>query len=339
MDRPLLLVSLVFSVGCTGILGESDGEDPANGSGPNGTNQTGVGPGGGGPGVGGGPGAGGGEQGGGGAGGGGMTEAEIMCARWNTDRADMNEGTWSGNVGSCTAGDISANGRENALKLVNLYRFLAELPAVTHDPTRNTLAQACALMMDANNTLSHTPPPSWTCYTAEGSQGAGNSNIASTPGVMGVDLYIADPGNETTMGHRRWILSRGLGPIGLGSTSDYSCMWVLGGSGGSSAPWVAYPSPGPFPIEAMTASFVSTDETGWTVQTWEIDLGGAQVTITDDGQNMPVDVQGLAGGYGSTHAIKMTPQGWTSQAGHSYAVSVTGIQTPISYTVDMVACE
>ena len=135
-----------------------------------------------------------------------------VCARWQADRADMSEGSWSGSIASCDAGDISAEGRDNALKLVNLYRFLAGMPAVTHESTRNERAQACALLVHANGMLSHDPPPSWDCYTDLGADGAGSSNIASTPGVTGVDLYVADPGNETTMGHRRWILSNSIGP-------------------------------------------------------------------------------------------------------------------------------
>ena len=89
----------------------------------------------------------------------------------------------------------------------------------------------------------------------------------------------------------------------------------------------------------MTASFASVDDTGWTLQSDTINLGAAQVNITDNGQDLPVAVDGLAGGYGSTHAIKMTPQGWTSQAGHTYEVNVTGIGQTIHYAVEMVTCE
>src|SRR5690606_33549819 len=62
--------------------------------------------------------------------------ATQVCTRWNEDRADMREGTWSGNIDDCEAGDISPPGRDNALKLVNLYRFLAGMPPVEMDPER-----------------------------------------------------------------------------------------------------------------------------------------------------------------------------------------------------------
>ena len=42
---------------------------------------------------------------------------------------------------------------------------------------------------------------------------------------------MVDSGNATTIGHRRWILSNSLGPIGIGGTDRASCMWTLSGTG------------------------------------------------------------------------------------------------------------
>lgn len=265
-------------------------------------------------------------------------DAQMVCARWTEDRADMNEGTWSGSVAGCSPGDISEDGRANALKIMNLYRWLADLPPVTTSPERDALAQACALLMHANKTLSHSPPTSWTCYSGEGAEGAGSSNISPYPGVSSVDLYMADPGNDTTLGHRRWILSNSIGPTGLGSTDAYSCMWTLGGSNDAGMPWTAWPAPGPFPHEAMVASWAPVDETGWSIQSDVIDLAGAQVEITADGAPLSVSVTQLQGGYGSASAISIIPQGWVSQPGTTYDVSVTGISQPIEYQVYMVDC-
>jgi hypothetical protein len=62
------------------------------------------------------------------AGSSGTRTSEATCARWKADRANLAEGTWSGNVASCTVGDISADGRANALRLFNMYRWFADLP-------------------------------------------------------------------------------------------------------------------------------------------------------------------------------------------------------------------
>lgn len=270
----------------------------------------------------------------------------TVCGRWNADRADLSEGTWSGSVSECSASDISAEGRANALKLVNLYRFMAGLPEVSTDPTLNANAQQCALMMDANNQLNHSPPSDWNCYTDEGKNAASQSNISGGPGVQAVDRYMIDKGSEMSMGHRRWILANDLGPIGLGSTlgtgnqafSSASCMHVLGGSGSRGNVWTAWPPPGEFPVEAVTLAGSSIDETGWTVQSDEINLVGAQVSIKDGDIELPVTVNNLQR-WPTQTAISMVPDGWTTTAGRTYEVSVTGIETPFNYQVKVVGCQ
>ncbi len=335
-----------------GSAGSGSGGAPGSGGA-----TSGGGPGSGGATSGGGPGGGGAASGGAPAGGatgsgggvstgglsatggqGGGTSVAAICSRWKSDRQNLAEGTWTGSVSSCVAGDVTGDGRANALKLVNLYRWLCGLPAVGTDANKDSSAQACALIMDANNKLSHSPPSTWACHSASGAAAAGKSNIASTAGVKAVDLYIADPGNETTMGHRRWILNNKLGPIGLGSTSSYSCMHVIGGSGYGNNVWTAFPPPGPVPAGLFTASYASVDSTGWTIQSESINLASAKVTITEGGQNKPVTVATLQSGYGSKYAIVIRPQGWTSTAGKTYKVSVTGISQPINYDVQVVSC-
>lgn len=268
----------------------------------------------------------------------GADPSQEVCARWLADRADMSEGTWSGEVASCDPGDVAATGRTNALRVLNLYRWLADLPAIELDEGRNELGQACALMMHANGQLSHMPPMSWTCYSGDGAMAAGNSNIASTAAVAAIDLYMVDPGNPETLGHRRWILSNSIGPTGIGSTDAFSCLWTLGGSGTANAPWTAYPSPGVYPIGAASLSFTSLDETGWSIQSDSIDLAPAQVEITADGTPQPVTVHVLQSGYGSNSAISMIPMGWQITAGVRYHVEVTGTSTAIAYDVDVVDC-
>jgi uncharacterized protein YkwD len=276
-----------------------------------------------------------------GTGGGGARTGETTCARWTADRANLAEGTWSGNVASCVVGDISADGRANALRLFNMYRWFADLPPVVTEASRDAQAQACALMMDANNMLSHEPPSSWLCYTAQGAMGAMTSNISSGPGVGSVASYMLDSGNETTHGHRRIILSNRLGPIGLGSTGQggASCMQNIGGTGSAGKQWVAWPPPGPFPMQAYGSGSRTLSATGWSVQTVRsIALTGASVTVTSGGADRPMTLSQLTGSYGESNAIRLVPMGWTPAAGQSYTVTVTGVSTPIRYTVDFVDC-
>ncbi len=84
--------------------------------------------------------------------------ADEVCRRWVCDRADMSEGASTGSVASCDPGDLLPPGRPNALRLVNLYRFLAGMPAVTEDATFDTDAQDCAIIQAANGLTSRRNP-------------------------------------------------------------------------------------------------------------------------------------------------------------------------------------
>jgi len=266
-----------------------------------------------------------------------------VCQRWSCDRQDLSEGTWTGAAPQCATGDMPAT-RANALKLINLYRFLADLPPVTTSAMRDSGAQECALMMHANNSISFSPPSSWACYTPAGASAASQSTMCwGASAVRCIDLSMADFGqaNGNTLGSRRWLLSNSLGPVGIGSTPTFSCQWVIGGSSNAGKPWVAWPPPGPVPLGAINIpGQQSVDRAGWTVQGYSANVSGATVTVTDNGVSLPVTVTNLLANYGSPSAIKFIPNGWVTQAGHTYQVTITGgsLAAPISYAVEVVAC-
>lgn len=267
---------------------------------------------------------------------------EGVCARWKADRADIGEGTWTGDVAACDPGDMDPMARAAALRVLNLYRWLADLPEITSDPTKDKEAQACALLMRANNSLSHMPPPDWMCYMDEGAKAAGRCNISSGPAVSSVDGYMVDPGNDTTIGHRRWILSNSIGPTGIGGTDRASCLMTTGNMRVGKA-WQAWPAPGVIPIQAMQQGFsrwvTSIDSTGWTVQSDTVNLGSAQVTVMSDGMMMPVTVTQLQPGYGSRYALRFNPMGWMTTPGKTYSVTVSGASQPIQYDVQVIDCQ
>jgi uncharacterized protein YkwD len=261
------------------------------------------------------------------------------CARWQADRADRAEGTWTGATATCDAGSIPDSAVANTLKAVNLARFLADLPAVDHDPTLDAHAQACSLLMAANQGLSHAPPPTWACYTAEAADAAQHSNLSSEPAVVSVEDYLIDSGNDDTLGHRRWILANSLGPIGIGGTDGPSCLWVIGGTGKAGKAWTAWPAPGAFPLAAMRDGWNETlDQTGWSIQSDALNLDKAVIHVTSDGNALAVTTRVLKPYYGSEHAIAFTPQGWQSQPGKTYHVEVSGISQGFSYDVQVVDC-
>jgi Cysteine-rich secretory protein family len=260
--------------------------------------------------------------------------AAEVCERWAVDRADLSEGTWSGSVDTCEAGDVSEPARANALRLVNLYRFLSAMPEVEMDATLNAAAQECALLQSANE-LSHTPPTTAACYTEEAANVAGKSSISSGKLVDSIDGYMTDGkyGDPENLGHRRWVLANSLGPVGFGSAIA-SCFYQGEGVGHANKEFAAWPPPGPVPLSALTTTEV--DSAGWSIQSDTVDLNAATVSVSEDGQDLPIEQYSLGAYYGSAYAVRLVPKDWESRAGHSYTVSVNG--TAVSYTVEVVAC-
>ncbi|PKN55068.1 MAG: hypothetical protein CVU56_23215 [Deltaproteobacteria bacterium HGW-Deltaproteobacteria-14] len=265
--------------------------------------------------------------------------AGAVCARWNADRGDLREGEFSGDVAACEPGELSEPGPDNALRVVNLYRWMAGLPPVALDAQKSADAQACAVMLDANDALDHTPPASWSCRSPAALAAARLSNLATTAAVQAVDLYMIDTG-VPNLGHRRWVLSNTLGPIGVGATRAYSCMHVINGEGQAAARWTAWPPDGDFPIQAARAiPWTTLEAAGWTIQSDALDLRKAEVTVTSAGQAMPIDVNAqLDTGYGSTFGVSVRPRGWTMQVGRTYSVAVRGLLEDIDYDVHVVDC-
>ena len=263
------------------------------------------------------------------------TTVADICDRWTADRADLSEPNWSPGADTCAPGDVDEDGRTRVLRQVNLYRALASLPPVELDSEYNALAQACSVLMDANDSINHVPPESWNCYSYEGAKGAGESNLATTPALQAVGLYMGDKGNETTLGHRRWILQNGLGPFGVGSTNGFSCLHVLGSEDMDPVSWTAWPPPGVIPIEAS----VTLDPVGWSFHSHTLpSLEGATVTVTRGGDPLPVQTWALDGGYGGSEALAFRPEGWSPQADNTYTVTIQGVAAPITYDVTFVNC-
>jgi hypothetical protein len=267
------------------------------------------------------------------------TPAQV-CQRWVCDRADVSEGTSTADIPSCTVGDLTGSGRPNSLKLVNLYRFLAGMPAVTEDPNFDSLAQQCSVVQAANG-LSHTPAPTDTCYTTAAASASSMSSICGGQSVQCIDIYMNDSGNSG-FGHRTWIFSNLLGPVGFGQTGGggrtmtASCFYQTGGTGRAGIPYVAWPPGGPVPLAAITTTKVDTS--GWSVQSDTINLTTATATVTDGTTSMPVTVTPNLPRFGARYAMEILPNGWASQAGHNYAVTIGGTTTPIAYTVQVQAC-
>lgn len=244
-----------------------------------------------------------------------------------------------------------------------MHRFLAGVAPVRAEAAWSNAAQECALVAHANAKLSHTPPPDWRCWSDLAAHTSEVSLIANRSAPPAIAAFIEDPGNETTMVHRRWLLSERISRVGFGSTDRYSCVVVDGRSLGAGTnedtdenerssgrsegeddsgdrehadrDWVAWPPPGPVPIDVFTTERL--DEIGWTIQSSSDDLDAANVTVTSDGAKLAIEATHLTPLLGSRSAIRLVPKGWKTEAGRAYVVSVSG-KASFDFTVEPTDC-
>ena len=257
---------------------------------------------------------------------------------------------WDGSIAGCLAGTTNVEHQQAVIARVNYYRALVDLPAVTLAgglPT--TQAQAAALMMSAHNALSHTPPPSFTCYSADGAAGAASTNLAlGITGVAAIDGYMGDagPGN-TAVGHRRWILfpprqSMSTGDVPGTNTPPRpaNALHVFGAQTARPATpdGIAWPPRGFVPFQNLPAA-----SNRWSFSFPGANFANAQVTMSGPAGNIPVTLESLADGFGD-NTIVFLPSGFSyaqPSADTSYSVTVsnvggTGVPTSFTYTVTVI---
>ena len=168
---------------------------------------------------------------------------------------------WTGSTESCQAGTITAADRTATLSAVNYVRSMAALPPVRLYTAFSRRAQAAALIMAANQSLTHYPPKSADCYTTLGNDGArhgllylgwgASDGLEQSTGPRAVVGYMTDGGEgNQIVGHRRWLLYPQLTHIGTGDTNISNSLYVLDRyHEPSGSAWISWPTPGYFPRE------------------------------------------------------------------------------------------
>ncbi len=204
---------------------------------------------------------------------------------------------WTGNLDIGLAGETSDAFKAAVLLRINAVRALAGVPAgVTFNDTFNDKAQEAALMMSANNALSHNPPSDWKYYTADGAEAAGKSNLSlgdNGPTAI-AEGYIGDSGaNNAAVGHRRWLLfpptqTMGTGDVpATGNLYAANATWVIDGHINDARPatrtnYVAWPAAGYFPAPLIFPR--------WSFSYPNADFTNATVTMTRDGAPVAVSI-------------------------------------------------
>jgi hypothetical protein len=201
---------------------------------------------------------------------------------------------WNGDLRMCKEGDISEEILEKLEIRINYFRRQAGLNAIVLDGEYNNWCQQAALMMQANRKLDHEPKTNWRCYTDEGAFAARNAlMLQGTHTSRAITSFFADNQNPT-LGNRRWMLFPNGKFYGFGGTEEYSVLWVLDDSGNIDSSiyetqFISWPPEGYLP-KMMVFKY-------WSFSL-DQDLNGATITMTSNGENIPVTVQPVEDGYG-----------------------------------------
>ncbi len=243
--------------------------------------------------------------------------AQEVCDRWEQDYPKQSTTVFTSSGSQCDAGEIDPVAHADAMRRVNLHRWLLGMEAATVDWGNQAKAQEAALMMDANSSLSHTPPMSWQCYTADGDQAAGSSNLGlgyRHPADT-VDGYMLDR-NVPSLGHRRLVISPTLDKVGFGHHGRGSAMWVFGRDGSRQVPdYVMYPGPGIMPADAILGD--------WSISSnRNIGTPTVEVVPKSGGAPLGLGVTRLPNNYGMRYSasIQFTDR---PAVGETYVVTIT----------------
>lgn len=194
---------------------------------------------------------------------------------------------WPNTSAPYSLGQVSEAHMQKALESVNLMRMIAGLPDVYLYDGYNQLAQYGAVVLAANDKLTHTPSQPAGMdgdFYQNGYTATTHSNIAcgwTSYGYYDMPMFTlgymndSEPNNVSVVGHRRWILNPKMKYTGFGfainkRSTAYSAMYAFNAN--ATAPdydFISWPSSGNFPTE-----FASTQ------MPWHVTLNPAKFDVS-----------------------------------------------------------
>ncbi|MBU6410294.1 MAG: hypothetical protein KGR98_07895, partial [Verrucomicrobia bacterium] len=216
-------------------------------------------------------------------------------------------------VSSCTPGHNAPAFVQAELLRINWFRALAGMPAnIQLDPIDDWGSQQMAVIISANNTLNHNPPSTYTCYNTFAAGYAGGDQAIGADGAEATMFFIWDfGGNNSEVGHRRWILYppetvMGVGDVpGAGTNEAANLTYVFdpasfGARPATRQPYVSWPPEGFVPYQVVFPY--------WSFGLSNADFSGATVSMTSNGVPVSVAIQPYKTGYGE-NTIVWVPMG------------------------------
>ncbi len=215
--------------------------------------------------------------------------------------ASTSDVSWTGNEPACDPGSVPQATKDKIFMRLSYFRKAVGLNnEIAENSSKSDKAQKAALMMHANGTLNHNPPNNWKCFSSDGEQGAENSLLTSTKNADAIDSYMRDQGSDNfPVGHRRWLLWPKLQEIGVGNTSSYNAVWVLGNPGTRPADtpeFIAWPPQGHLPKQLAYPR-------------WSFSIAMADFTETKismkvkNGDDVSLEIEELTGIYGDNTIV------------------------------------
>ncbi len=135
-------------------------------------------------------------------------------------------------------GKLNADYLQSGEDYLNLIRYIAGLPSIELSDELNESAQYGAVVLAANNVLTHYPEQPADMdddFYQKGYEATTSSNLSSgystLSGALLGCLNDADYSNIAAVGHRRWLLNPTLHYVGLGQASYYIATKVFDRSG------------------------------------------------------------------------------------------------------------
>jgi uncharacterized protein YkwD len=247
--------------------------------------------------------------------------------------------TWNGNTTDCDAGTLSQEIFDKALLRIKYFRKAAGLSntGIVMTPALSAKSQQNALMIKANNALSHTPPNTWKCYTADGAEAAQKGNIAlGVSDVNNIGLWMQDEGSgNEKVGHRRWILYSRATQFGFGCTNSSGSLWVINSGAGSTAlptktpAYIAWPPKGFVPRDVVYPRWsLSIPAPSYPYQ---VDFTNATVKMADaNGKNVPLTIEyanPIESSYMGDNTLTWRPSGinLTLNTDQNFTVTVSNV--------------
>lgn len=203
---------------------------------------------------------------------------------------------WRGSVSNCSSGTINADIYKKVEDRINFFRLVNGLNTVKNNPKLNQPAQDAALLIKANDILTHYPDKSMKCFSQSAYDGCSKSclgqfDFENFPEAAFITGYIQDYGESNYyVGHRKWVLYSKLTSFGYGATDETDALLTVDGVSNNqtvTVDYIAYPWYGYVPVRLIFPKWSFSIPDSKTV-----DFSNATISMTDDrGKTIAIERQ------------------------------------------------